>query len=353
VKNNIKLIFQTAMVFVGTIVGAGLASGQEIVYFFTRFGKWSFLSLLLPLLLYVFIGRMVIILAVKYNLRSYDELMTKVSPGILGKITGIFTTLHLLSSSSIIVAGSGALIHQYFHVSKYIGTVIMVFIAIIALLRNTKGLVEINSFIVPSLTLVIITIFILYIRFSSNLTVNFSNFPQFREQNFWLVSAILYGGFNIMGCSGVLTPLSNETKKTKPLIVGLFLGAFLLTLLSLIINLMLTLNVPNIFKYEIPLLYVAHRFGSIFQVTLLIIIFAEMFSTIVSDVFSISRTLGTSFKLGYKKALFLVMLIIIPISRLGFGNLIATLYPIFGVVSLIFLFQITKFYYKDKRHFSK
>ncbi|MGL5085107.1 MAG: transporter, partial [Clostridium sp.] len=37
-KREVNKIFQVAVVFIGTIVGAGLASGQEITGFFTAYG---------------------------------------------------------------------------------------------------------------------------------------------------------------------------------------------------------------------------------------------------------------------------------------------------------------------------
>lgn len=40
-KSIIK-VFQVAFVFIGTIVGAGLASGKEITNFFTVYGYKSF-----------------------------------------------------------------------------------------------------------------------------------------------------------------------------------------------------------------------------------------------------------------------------------------------------------------------
>ncbi len=45
VKNKFSLIFQMGAVFIGTIVGAGLASGQEMTQFFTTYGYKSFIGL--------------------------------------------------------------------------------------------------------------------------------------------------------------------------------------------------------------------------------------------------------------------------------------------------------------------
>ena len=44
-KETLK-VFQIAVVFIGTIVGAGLASGKEITEFFTSFGYKSFIGII-------------------------------------------------------------------------------------------------------------------------------------------------------------------------------------------------------------------------------------------------------------------------------------------------------------------
>ena len=117
--------------------------------------------------------------------------------------------------------------------------------------------------------------------------------------------------------------------KYKTMIKGISLGTLGLTLLCLIINLLLTINQPYIYEYEIPLLLVAERFGSLIQGFLLVIIWLEMFSTEVSDVYSISKTLEQSFNIKFKKGIFMVLFFALLISQIGFTNLISTLYPAF------------------------
>lgn len=348
-KKDINLIFQISAVFIGTIVGAGLASGKEITQFFASYGFMSFLGIILCGIIYIVIGSMVCKLSVQFNLKSYNEFMNYVSPNFLGKTTGIITTLFLLSSSSIILAASGALLNQFLGLPKWVGMIIMGLFTIITLLKDTKGLVSINSFIVPCLITIIITIFSLYIFFyKSIITVpHLMSIPY--EKQHWFLSTILYTGFNLLSCTGVLVPLSKEIKSTKVLIKGVAIGSLILTILCICINIMLMLNKPYIYQYEIPLLYIANRFGKPLQIMLLMIIWAEMFSTQVSDIYSISKTLDERFKIPFKKGIFLVFLIIIPISQIGFGKLISILYPAFGVLSLIFLSQLVHFYIKFKQ----
>lgn len=342
---NFIIYFKIAAVFAGTIVGAGLASGQEITQFFATYGYKSFLGLIICLIFYIVSSYLIVSISIKYGLNSYKDLILLVSPGFLGKVTNIITGLFLITSSAIILAGSGALIYQYFNLSKWIGISIMCLLSLVVLLRDTKGLFEINSFIVPSLIFVISTIFILYLAFYENLSFNYiKTVPYYKKP--WIISSILYSSFNILSSSGVIVPLSNEIKNKKLLLKGIFLGSIILTFLSIIINLLLILNIPNIFKYEVPLLYVANRFGTLIQIMLLSIIWLEMFSTEVSNIYSISKTLNQSFNISYKSSCILILILAIPISQLGFVKLITFLYPSFGIIGLIFIIQCIIFHLK-------
>ena len=348
-KNSFSKTFQVATVFIGTIVGAGLASGREIVQFFTSYGYKSFIGIALCGVIYILICSMISTLSLKYNLKSYNELIKLVSPGFFGKATDLITSAFLLSGAAIILAGGGDLIKQYFGVSKWVGIIIMAMFTLLVLLRDTQGLIEINSVIVPTLIFVISTIFILYLLFAKDvLNINHIKTIPFSNKN-WIISTLLYVSFNIVSSSGVIVPLSKEINSKKELHYGILLGAVFLTMLCIMINLMLMLNVPYIYKYPIPLLYVANPFGNLIQILLLTVIWFEMFSTEVSDVYSVGKTISNAYSISYKKSIFIVLLIALPISQFGFVNLIKVLYPAFGFISLIFIFQCIVFYIKIKK----
>ena len=343
-KKELIKIFQVSAVFIGTIVGAGLASGKEITHFFTSFGLASFFGIILCGLFYILLCNIISEISLNYNLDSYSDVIKVVSPNILGKFTGVITTVYLISSASIILAGSGALLNQCFGIPKIIGTLIMAVIAILTLLKGTDGLIGINSIIVPSLIIIIGTIFIMYTLFNKDtITLSMLQGKVGQEGN-WLVSSILYAGYNVLCCSGVLVPLSTKVKNKKSMFWGITLGSIGLTILCIAINFMLMLNQPQIYEYQVPLLYIANRFGRVIQFLLMGIIWCEMFSTEVSDIYSISKTLDNTFNIKYKHSIFIVIAIAIPISQIGFGNLIEVLYPLFGVLSLIFIFQCIYFY---------
>lgn len=351
---DFKLVFQAATVFIGTIVGAGLASGQEITQFFSTYGFASFYGLIICAVFYIIVSSVIVSISLKYNLGSYTDFINLVSPGFFGKITDYLTSFFLVSGAAIILAGSGALLYQYFGIPRFVGIILMAVVTLFTLLKDTKGLIAINSIIVPTLTTIVITVFVLHLIFSKDtMTIEFMKQAPINKhliiKNQWIISAFLYAGFNMLSCSGVIVPISKEIKKKRVLIIGLIIGALTLTLLATLINTMLIANTPEIFRFEIPLLFVASKFTPLIQILLLCVIWCEMFSTEVSDIYSVGKTLEKKYNIPYKRGVVLILLVALPISQIGFKKLITFLYPGFGIISLIFITQCIIFYFKTKK----
>ena len=341
---NYKKAFQIATIFIGTIVGAGLSSGRELSQFFSQYGYLSFIGLILCAIFYIWMSRMIIAISRKHKLHSYDAFINLISPGIMGKITNSVITFFFFASTAIVIAGSGALINQYFGIPIWAGLFIMVSLGIIVLLRETNGLIEINGFIVPSLVIIMSLLFITFTwKFPETFSLSYLKLAMPSKRG-WGLSTILYAGFNIMSCVGILVPLSNELENTNDIVAGVVIGSFFLTLISCIITFLMMVTYKDALRYEIPLLYVAKQIGPLLQFILLCVIWMEMFSSKVSNIYSLAKSMQNYYHFSFKKSMYIIIAISLPITQIGFGTLITYLYPFFGALSIIFVVQCLSFY---------
>lgn len=345
-----KLSIQIAMIFIGSIVGAGVCSGRELNQFFATYGIAGFIGLIFCGVLYIIFSHVIITITAKYKVSSYDEFVDLVCPKWVAQFINIVLTLFLFSSTSIILAGSGSILSQYFHIPKWIGMLIMVIFSSFFLLRNTEGLFEVNTIVVPTLVLVMSAILISYIKTNPS-TISFSYMRLMpRQKTNLLTSTLIYVSFNILTIIGVIVPLTNDIQKPKQIIRGVVLGSIVLTFLGMAITFLMLVNPFHPRTYEIPLLAVAMDLSRILQIAMLTIMWLEMFSSQVSNVYSLSYYLKNRFKIAYHKGIFLVVVIAAPFSGIGFSKLVEFLYPMYGVLSLVFLFYCLIFIYKMNKN---
>src|SRR5690606_42161848 len=65
--------FQIGAVYVGTIVGAGFATGKEIVEFFTQYSVFGLVGIGISGFLFIWLGTKIMIIANRIQASSYKE----------------------------------------------------------------------------------------------------------------------------------------------------------------------------------------------------------------------------------------------------------------------------------------
>lgn len=341
-------VFQIATVFIGSIVGAGLSSGRELNQFFSVYGYKSFIGLILCAFMYIIVGKMIVEISSEHGTKSYSEFVGLVCSKKIGIFTNIVLTLFLISSTAIILAGSSAVIHQFFGVPRWIGFVIMIVCSILFLLRNTEGLFEVNSFVVPCLVIIMTLIFFGFAKGNGQVfdMAYIAKIPVQKEH--FLPSSIVYASFNIISIIGIIVPLTHELRDNQTIIKGIAVGSIVLTIISFFIAFLMFVNPSYPKQFEIPILAVAGHVGRLVEIGLMMVIWLEMFSSQISNIYSLTRSMESQFHIPYKTGIFIVLIIAMPFSLLGFAKLVEVLYPIYGFLSLFFLGSCIVFYFKKR-----
>lgn len=336
-KRNLKLAF----VFIGTIVGAGLASGQEILQFFTLYGIKGFYGITLCCFIYISISFLIINICYKFNFKTYKDIVIYSLGKRFGFFTDILLSLFIFGGNTIMLSGGGAMLNEYLGINRIWGIFIMALLSFLVAAFSTKGLITINSAIVPISTFVIVILGLLVFSNNlpiSNLSYSLLSTPTIKKG--WLKSSFLYSSFNIMMAIGVICPMISENKDKESFVNGCIIGSITLTIIAFIINSAIVIYYPGSFYNEIPNLYVAKKFGSLFPLILTLTIWLEMFSTEIGNLYSLSKRIQYSFKVPYITTLLLIILASIPLASVGFSNLITLLYPPFGAISFIFIISL-------------
>lgn len=338
---NLKLSLRIGAVFIGTVVGAGFATGQEIIQFFTCFGQIGAVTLLMTGILFYIMAAAVIRAAACYNAYNYKELIYHIAGNRIGFAYDILVTVFLLIGTSIMFAGSGALFHESLGLPHTLGVVLMAILTLIIILQSLTGILNINSIIVPVLFAVIAAVLAATVKngdieeIGSKLLSNY-NGSLFKPLFYFL----FFCCYNTFLSIGVLSAIPEKVKNRSALRMGVFLGAMGLMILSLMLNISLTLKSPQVFDYSIPMDCITSSLGKLVKNIAAFCIWCGIFSTAVSNAFSIAKRLSEDRYVTYNQACFFTVLCCLPLAFFEFKGLISFFYPLFGALSMFIIFRL-------------
>lgn len=277
------------------------------------------------------------------NINNYEEFLEYVMPQklknnkILTMTINNIINIFLLISFNIMVAGFATYFVQELNMSKWVGALIIALLSFVTLSKNIDGVIKINTYLIPIIILLIIFLGVNKIKCISIVPENYNN------SIYWVLSSILYTSYNSITLIPLLISLTNKiSTKKQNIIVSIFVGIIML-ILSIIIFLLMNTFINEIFKIEIPLVYIASSLGKKFKYIYGIVILIAIFTTAIGSGYGFLTNVTKNRK-SYILCTATICLISILAGQIGFSSLINLLYPIFGylgIIQIIFLI-ITK-----------
>lgn len=346
-KNILKVVF----VIIGTLIGAGFASGQEIYTFFFSYGVEGLIGILISSLILGLVIYKTLQIVQKYKIKTYKEFLEVfIKPKNNGNffnlknIINIIINIFILITFFIMIAGFGAYFEQELEINKLIGSAILAILSYIIFTTSVKGVVKVNEILVPIL-IVFITIIGL-INLKSIDLFNIQNYVIRTNESNSILSGILYASYNSILLIPVLITLKDYLKDKKQIKIISILTTFIILLLAIILFLLLIKVDVDITKLEMPIVYVVSNMFRGLKTVYGFIILGSILTTSIS--------LGTSFlqntsknKKSYTQIAIIMCITSVLVSQIGFSNLINLLYPIFGYLGLI---QIGVLILKKQKH---
>jgi len=329
---RVTLGIKIAFAYVGTVIGAGFASGQEILQFFAVYGKRSNFSILLAAFLFVWVGVRILKMGFELRARSFRDTIKLVFGG-LSPFVNAYMLLAVIMVAAAMLAGAGALFEEYIGLPSYTGVVIMTIVVWGVVAFGLKGILAINAWIIP--VIVIFNVFV----FAYSLLMDdytYEVMPVFEVTAFDIIkTGISYASFNIVLAVGVLTSAGSGVDDPRVLKMGGVLGGVILGAMLLMSNYSLMRYVPEIYEFEVPMLYIVHRMGPFFCAAFVVVMWGAILTTLVANVFSVACAVNDIFKLPVHVALLMTIVACVALSFVGFSRIVAFVYPLLGIIGFI------------------
>lgn len=334
-KKRWMIILQIAATYIGTVVGAGFASGKEIVEFFTVYGPIGLIGIVISGILFIWIGTKMMVLSHRIGAYSYEELNTYIFGKLAGRVINLFTLLILFGVTSVMLSGTGSVFEEQLGFSYRWGIFITLVLCYMVMMKGLDGILAVNSLVVP---MMVFFSFLIAMPLFEHNDISFL-FRTNELQVNWkpLVSPFAYVAFNLAMAQAVLVPLGKEVEDERILKWGGFWGGIGLCFMLLSCHFALY-SLPNVSQFDIPIAEVIKDFGASMHIIFLIVVYGEIFTTLIGNVFGISRKMQKLFNLPERWIVLGILLLSFLISQVGFSSLLSFLYPLFGYIGLLILF---------------
>jgi uncharacterized membrane protein YkvI len=327
--------FQIAAVYVGTVIGAGFATGREIVEFFTRFGFVGFIAILLSGYLFITMGTKIMLKSHDIKAKSFEEFNEYLFGKWFSKFMNIVMMIMLIGVSAVMLSGAGAVFQEQLLLPKQLGILLTIGLGFITMMVGIKGLFAVNTFVVPLMIIFNLFLMVYSVRNAAFLDA-FLMIPHAEDGWKSVVAPFSYVAFNLAMAQAVLVPVAGEVKDRETIKYGGYLGGFFLTLILISSHITLVL-IPDVTQYQIPMAVVMKSFVAGFYIIYIIIIYGEIFTSVIGGVFGLEKQLSNYWKGSSLMTFIGIFLVIYSLSFFEYSELLSYLYPLFGYMSLLFI----------------
>lgn len=332
------LIIQISATYIGTVIGAGFASGQEIVQFFTMYGSKGLLGILLTGLLFSWLGVKVLLLSHRIRAQSYQDLVRHICGRLLGNLFNLFIALFLLGGLCVMLAGSGSISFYYLKLPYNLGVFITVLLTAFIVLCGMRSIMFANTIIVPALILTTCAVCIMSLSHhgvSAKLLTIPANPLAFTP--YWLLSPFLYVAYNMTLALTLLVPMGGTIKDASILARGGWWGGAGLGIIALLLVIVTLAHYPAAALEEIPMLFITKFQGPLPTALYMFVLWAEMLTTAIASLYGFAQVVQQWTGLRFSLVVLASLLAALVGCQGGFSHLVSTLYPLFGYLSLLFI----------------
>ena len=331
--NILKIVF----VIIGSIIGAGFISGQEIYTFFLKFGNIGIACIILMGIILGIVIYKTCFIIMKNKNKNYGEFLDSILQSKYPRIRIFINSLinvFLLISFFIMCAAFCAYFKQEYNISVYLSGLIISIICYMIFVKNIKAIIKVNQILMP---IIIILIFFLVIK----INIQQVSIKNAENSILAILNCMIYVSYNTIILIPILIKLKSYMKDIKSILVSSIVCSIIIISMALIILCIIS-QIKEIKLIEIPLLYVTNSYGEVYKYIYSFVLIVAIITSAISAGYGFLENI-TKDKQRYLIFAFFICVFSIFISNFGFSNLVNILYPLFGILGLIQIFFILKY----------
>lgn len=325
------------MGYLGAVIGAGFASGQEIVQFFVDYGSYGLKGSILAGILFALCGGLLLYTAHRCRVANYQSILEHLLGSQAGRYVDFLLAIFLFLGISTMLSASGAVFYEHLYLPKTLGIFLAYISVLFLLLTGKKGLILSYNVLVPVKLILLLGVTIYAAFFMKDIQA-----PGYAlqlcpaDQCYWMISSLLYVAYNFSLAMVVLSEYQSLSTLRNG-VAGAIWGGAVLGSLVVLSYLALEKFLPTVMHYEVPMLYVAGQISITAKHIYTIVLWLGILTTAIANAYGFAQRFASFTGIGYGSCLLLCMTLALPVSMQSFSGLVSKVYPLFGILGIIIM----------------
>ena len=334
-----KEVFKIAGAFVGVIVGAGFASGQEILQFFASFGSLGLVGCAVAGVVFVLLSMAFSTMGQRLMANSHKEVITAILGKHLGFVFDLLITFFLFAITVVMLAGAGSLLHQWLGVPEVWGSVIATVATVLIVCLDVGKVIAFIGAVTPLLMLMTIIVagYVLMTPHPDYEALQAAAQTQPKGASNWLVAALLYVSYNTVAGMPFLVIMGGRASSRKVALWGGILGGLLLSVLMLLITSAMYLRMDTIGGLSMPMLSIATQISPWLGHLMSLVIFGMILNTAVGMLYAFMARIVPAGTRQFRIGTAVAGVVALAGSFVGFIKLVGLVYPIYGYIGFVLM----------------
>lgn len=333
----IKRAFAIALAFIGLIVGAGFASGQEMMQFFVAFGIAGVIGAFGASLLMIISGVAALQLGSYMQAQEHTAVFQAISGRPVAWLLDATTVVTLFAIGFVMFAGGGANMAQQFGWPVWAGALLTLAAVLVAGMFDVKRVSNIIALLTP-----FIIVFLVGASAWTIVTADIdivalnraSREVQTTLPNWW-VGALNYVGLCVLTAVSMSIVIGGDVLDTRRAGLGGALGGLFFMLLLMLAVVALFVEVETIHEDAMPMLSLVNGIHPALGVAMSVVVFAMIFSTALGMFYALARRLTRDRPQRFRAVYAGSVLVGFALSFIGFRDLVSYVYPVLGYLGLV------------------
>lgn len=343
-KVRVSMVVKLGGSYCAFMIGAGYATGQEIIQYYTAFGfLQSTLGFIVGFILGSWTAGEVMDVGFKSNdidgRSSYRNLCGK----YLGAFLSFFIPIFMFLTFVIMVAGSGATFNQQFGISPWVGAGIMAVLAAAIVFLGLQRVVDTIGFIGPCI--IAISIITGIVILSTNpfdiqaydAFIKSDDIAMLKAADNWFMSTILYVLWGIVMGLPFMSAMGSRAQNIKEIVWGTIFGNLIFNIALALLSFAMASRITDVWDMSIPALAMADSIHPAFGMVYSVLLVAAIFTTAVPLLWSVCARITKEKTKPYYISIVVIAVLGFFGGQLPFEMLINYIYPLIGYIGFIVL----------------